>query len=224
MEHSADLELAAACVAGDAGALARFDREHLTGVGTYVCRIDAAAQFAEEVRQRLRERLLVAPAGERPRIADYAGRGPLAGFVRAAAVRIAIDLKRLRTDEPMGPEEVAQLPLDAADPEVALVKARYRDAYQEALRDALGRLSPRERNLLRMSFVDGMTVDHIGVVYKVHRATAARWVADARQRVVDDLYATVAARLRLNRADLDSLTALVHSEIHLSLSRLLSSR
>jgi hypothetical protein len=46
---------------------------------------------ADEVKQRLRERLLV---GSITRIVGYRGQGPLGAWLRVASVRIAIDISR----------------------------------------------------------------------------------------------------------------------------------
>jgi hypothetical protein len=40
-------------------------------------------------------------------------------------------------------------------------------------------LSRRDRNLLRYQYFDHLTVDDIGALHRVHRATAARGVARA---------------------------------------------
>jgi RNA polymerase sigma-70 factor, ECF subfamily len=199
----ADLYLACACAAGDAKAIAAFERAVLSEVGHFIARIDASPQFADEVRQALRERLLVARAGAPPRIADYTGRGPLGAWVRVVAVRVAIDLRRDADDH-------RHLSTTQAD-------------YEAAMREALAALDAKERNLLRMHVVDGLTVDRIGLAYRVHRATAARWVQAVRQKLLDDIYRRLGERLHLSPAELDSLTALVQSQLRVSLTGLLLS-
>ena len=62
-------------------------------IDTALTRLGREPMFVDEVRQVLRTKLLVGD-GAPPKIADYSGRGPLDGWVRAAAVRAAIDLKR----------------------------------------------------------------------------------------------------------------------------------
>jgi RNA polymerase sigma-70 factor (ECF subfamily) len=214
-----DLYLACACAAGDAAALQVFERQILGEVGRFVRRIDPSPELAEEVRQALRERLLVARPGELPRIADYSGRGPLGAWVRVAAVRLAIDLRRKRGEAPLPVDEAA--PAGELDPEAALLRARHQDDYQAALREALATLSVRERNLVRMHFVDGMTVERIGVVYQVHKGTASRWIQAVRQKLLDETYRGLGARLRLSPSELVSLTAMMQSQLHVSLSGLL---
>src|SRR5260221_7125848 len=85
--HGADLYLACACAEGAAGALAEFEKEHLSQVPSYVARIGRDPTFVQEVCSRLRERLLVAQGKRPPRIAEYSGRGALSSWLRIAAVR-----------------------------------------------------------------------------------------------------------------------------------------
>src|SRR5439155_27001611 len=67
------------------------------------------------------------------------------------------------------------------DPETALLRARYASAANEALREAFASLDARERNLLRQHFVDRLSIDDLGPLYGVHRATVARWLERARE-------------------------------------------
>ena len=50
------------------------------------------------MRQRLRERLFVGSDGEPARLASYSGRGPLGTWVRIAAIRLALNLRRSERD------------------------------------------------------------------------------------------------------------------------------
>ena len=57
----------------------------------------------------------------------------------------------------------------------------------------------------------------------VHRATAARWVAHAREALVGGVRRTLETRFRIGSDELDSLLRLVHSRLELSLGLLLTS-
>ena len=63
--------------------------------------VDAAPSFVDEVLQRLRTRVLVPEDGRSPRILDYAGRGSLENWLRAGALRLALNARR---DARRGPE------------------------------------------------------------------------------------------------------------------------
>ncbi|MBA3539551.1 MAG: transcriptional regulator, partial [Deltaproteobacteria bacterium] len=89
------------------------------------------------------------------------------------------------------------------------------------LREAVAALEPRLRAVLRMSFVDSLTIDEIGAVYAVHRATAARWIQRACEAVLAHTRDALAVRLALSGTELDRMTALVQSQLDVSVSQLL---
>jgi RNA polymerase sigma-70 factor (ECF subfamily) len=78
--------------------------------------------------------------------------------------------------------------------------------------------------LLRLHLVNGLTVEAIGKMYGVSQPTASRWLAAARATLLDDIKATLAARLGASSEELASLAGLVASRLDLSLSALLRSR
>jgi RNA polymerase sigma-70 factor, ECF subfamily len=221
LEHhgdDADLYLACACAHADPVAHQLLEHHVFAEVAGFIARVDSSPQVADEVRQQLRERLLVAREGQPPRIAEYAGLGPLGAWVRVAALRLALDV----VTGP-APVEFTEAPALAApnDPELALIRSRYQGAYQEALRDSVQALDVRERTLLRMNVIDGLSVDRLGEVYGVHRATAARWLTRAREHLLDETYRLLSERLKVPLGELRSLTKLLRSDLHLSLQRLL---
>ena len=126
----------------------------------------------------------MAPPGARPRIGEYAGRGPLQAWVRVAAVRAALDLLRAGGARGGGEVEPEDLAADVVSPEVDYVKERYRPQFKAAFQDALRALDSEQRNVLRLHVVEGLNIDEIGALFKVHRSTVARWIAAARQQVL----------------------------------------
>jgi len=217
-EHAADLYLAYACSVADTRALAAFDGHFITKVDAFVARVDSSPEFAAEVRQNLRTRLLVSDDGSPPRIARYSGQGPLGAWLRMAAMRVALDLKRARGCV-LAADRVPEV-ADRANPEVQLLKKRYASEYQAALREAWSRLSVRERSVLRQHFVDGNSIDQVATVFQVHRATAARWINAAQEHLLDHVLSILGDRLRLPQSELQSIARLVQSELHLSLNHL----
>src|SRR5438270_9295935 len=85
--HASDLWLAHGCAIRHDVAIRAFDREVLAHVGALLARLQPTPQLVDDVRQQLSHKLLVAAPGAQPRIAEYAGRGPLAAWVRVAASR-----------------------------------------------------------------------------------------------------------------------------------------
>ncbi|HEY4122759.1 MAG TPA: sigma-70 family RNA polymerase sigma factor, partial [Byssovorax sp.] len=178
--HAGDLLLAVACAAGDAAAHAAFCEALDPVLVRALERVDPRPHFVADAAQTVRERLLVGgDAG--PRIVEYAGRAPLRAFLRAVAVRTAISLRRRRAE---GEHEELASHRHAAglsqSPEVQYLKARYKDEFERSLRAAMESLTPRERALLRLSLVEGLSIDVVGARYRVGRSTAARWIAAAR--------------------------------------------
>lgn len=218
---SEDLYLARACLAGDRAALDSLQRAVLVPVSRAVRRVDASDAFVDEVLQLTRMKLLVGGARQEPRLAEYAGRGALRRWTEAVALGVAVALKR---------GAVKTLPLDdtplvselrTADPELALMQERYRPAFRAAFAEALSGLSPRDRNLLRLSLVQNLGVESLGTLHQVHASTISRWLARARQSLLEDTRAALARRLALTNSQLDSLLRVMDASLAVSLSSLL---
>ena len=221
--HATDLYLACACAQGVPRAIAAFKEAYATEVATALIRLGNSAAFADEVMQQLLVRHLVPAEGRPARIAEYAGRGALAAWVRVAATRLAIDLRRRdKRHASSPPEAFFDLQDPAIDPELGYLRSRYAAEFNTALRKSFDSLEPRERNVLRMHFVDGLSIDDIGALYRVHRATAARWIAGARRKMLSDTRARLSEQLTLTPSQFDSLMRLVRSELDVSLQRLVS--
>ena len=124
--HATDLYLACACVHGDRSALEALDVHFLSRIDHHVLPVEKTVQFVDDVRQRMREELLL--AGKRPvgKIADYSGRGPLAGWLRVVAVRTALNLRRSQATAPDTDDLDAAKRMNscAPDPELDYLKTR----------------------------------------------------------------------------------------------------
>jgi RNA polymerase sigma-70 factor (ECF subfamily) len=173
----------------------------------------------DEVKQRLLELLFVRAGISPPAIVGYSGRGALLSWLRSIAVRTAVPLLRAsRRDAPVG--AVVDLPA-AGDVELAYLKARYREPFRAALEESFGALTRRQRNLLRQHFLDGLGIDELGALHQVHRATAARWLAEARETLLRETRRQLAERLALEPDDLDGILQAVMSQLHVTLRRVL---
>ena len=219
--HAADLWIAAACAEGDALALAAFDERYIAPLGAVLGPTGLDGDQIDEVKQELRRKLLVSDGGA-PRIADYSGRADLRTWLRTAAVRTSIDLIRRRRDVPVEEEELAALPAIADDPELAHMKERYRGELGTAIAEAIALLVPRDRLLLKYHYIDGLSIDRIGAIYDIHRATAARWVASAREALGVQAQRLLSARLGVTSSQLRSIARMVESQLDLSIQRLLA--
>lgn len=212
-----ELYLACACAAGDSIAIRAFEARYFTCVPSVVRRLQLPDDDAHEVAQTLRQRLFVgglASAG----VLAYAGGGRLAGLVQVAATRIAINLRRGR--QRLADEPAPDVPAVASD--TIYAKAEYRERVKQAIEDAAAALAPRDRTLLRLHLVERSSIDDIAALYRVHRATAARWIQSARETLVAHTRKSFLAATRLDAHDEAGLASFVESQLTLSLSRILS--
>ena len=219
--HPGELALAQAASRGHAAAIEMLERTH-RGVLEAICwRYASPGHSAADLRQILREKLYVAPPGGRPKLAEYAGRGELASWLRITAVRVFLDLGKRKDRARESPTDDGELAMpDPSDLSLEVIKAEYRAAVAEAMRDAAAGLDLADRHLLHQHFVAGLSIDELGVALGIHRATAARRVARARETLVERTRGLLIARLRLASEELDEVIGMVLSRLDVSIPRL----
>ena len=217
--RTADLRVACGCALGDRGAILVLESVCIAHAQGALRKRSIGEEIAEEANQNVRERLLV--GNGRPRILDYDGTGDLKSWVRVVVVREAIHLSKQGKKEVPLSYDLLEAPSAADSPEIAYFKAHYRAEYKDAFEAAVQALTARERALLRQQVVLGMSIDEIGLVYQVHRATAARWVEAARTAVLVRSRQELALRLRLPHAEIEAIVRMIESQLVLSMSRLL---
>lgn len=218
--HAVDLYLACGCLRGDRAALEAFETRVLPEIASAVRRLAPDPDFVAEVHQRVRAHLFV---GDAPRIADYQGHGPLAAWVRIVAVRFGLQLLRTaRTTARQHGALAAEPELPFPDLERDLIKESYRVPFREAFAGALATLSPHERNVIQLHFIEGLSLSELGKLHGVNKSTVSRWIAHARTRIETELRTRLQDKLGLHEDDLDSLLGVLRSRIDLSLERLLA--
>jgi len=222
LEHAPDLFLACACLRGDPKAIAFFEAHFLAQVPQFLSRVESDAEAVAELLQEVREKLLLAPLGKKPKLAEYNGQGPLGAWLRVVAVRVALDRKRARPREVPQGEISDALLAPSDDPELDYLRVRYAAEFRSAFHDALLGLEPKSRTVLRMHILDGLNIDRIGAVYGVHRATVARWIADARAWLFEKTRKILSERLSLEPREFESVLRLVGEDLDASVRRLLA--
>jgi len=215
-----ELHLAIACARGDNAAVAAFDRAYLEVVPQALAGMKLPKATVDDVRSAVRDKLLFADGDRPPRILDYAGRGRLRGLVQVSATRTAIDRIRLEEKEVELPACELAAPTDVA---MSLIKAQYRAAFAAGFARAVATASRRDRNLLRLHFLGGVTLEQLAQMYNVHRATVVRWLAVARDAVFAATREHVATEIAAPSDELDEMFDLVKSRVELSVERLLAS-
>lgn len=215
--HISDLYLACACARGDVQAFAAFDERCLDQLDRLLARMGLDADLGAEVKQAIRSRVLVSD-GRPPEILDFSGRGDLRGWVRIMAVRQALRrMDRARRDVSVEDDELLERMVAPGNPELDYAKGIYRKEFKQAFEDALRALPDRERTVLRQQYIDGLTIDELGQLYRVHRSTAARLVARARTLVLEATRAQMMCQLDVQSQDLDSIMRMIRSQIDISL-------
>jgi RNA polymerase sigma-70 factor (ECF subfamily) len=218
--HWADLAIACVSLGGARAALEMLDRRYLHPLVTELRRTPRHAAHVDEAAQHLRERLWVAQDGRPARLSEYAGRGPLAGWLRVALLREVSNARR--SAAPRGTPLHPDVSVGAAvSPELQVLRARDQAVLEGALRQAVAALTAEERTLLRLHFIDGLGLDRLSRLFQIHRATAARRLAVARKRLREETVARIKLDLRLDTVELESWIGLVRSHLGLSVGALI---
>jgi RNA polymerase sigma-70 factor, ECF subfamily len=226
--HTDDLYLARACALGDRHAVLAFERHCIQGLENALSRYNDFSDLAAEVKQRVREYALVGHDSS-PGIEAFRGLGDLRGWVRIIAVREAIDLvhqrRRLSQRETaVGDDALLHAFVTPSDPELEHVKARYVEEFQQAFGAALRDLPPRDQTWLRQHVIDGLSIDQLGALYRVHRATAARHLQRIRLAVLTATRQRLASQLRVRPSEIDSILRLIRSRLQVTLRWLVRRR
>ncbi|HXX66137.1 MAG TPA: sigma-70 family RNA polymerase sigma factor [Polyangiaceae bacterium] len=220
--HASDMYLACACSRAVAPALRALDRMLEEDVARAVASIDSSPAFVEETLQQVRERLLISKSSGPSKIADYAGRASLKTWLCTVGVRSAISARRRRDarHHRSAPSEDVRLANNA--PELDYLRRSYKETFENAVRSSILLLPSKQRLLLRLNVVDGMSVDRLAPMYRVSRSTAARWLASARRELLETVRRQLRSQLGVTSAELESLAADIRSQIDVSLPGLLA--
>lgn len=222
-----EIGLAAAAAAGDRRAQKTLHDDYLSVVDEALAHMHLDSALASDIKQVVLEKLLIAAPGEPTRLQTYAGQGKLRGLIKVVAVRAGLsELRKARREVAM-PDAGADIFEHApatVDPELAFIKQRYRAEFKAAFEDAIEELSERERNLLRLHLLRGVTLDALAEIYGVHRATVVRWLARARERVMTTTRDHLGQRLDIGRSQIETVMKWIGGGLDASVSRVLRTR
>jgi len=216
-DHADDLDLARACLEGTASALETFRARHEPDIDVALQRLGLDAGTAGDVKSTVLEKLFAPPE---PKLARYAGQGPLGAWVKAVATREAMSLQRTAARR-RDLLETAGEALSPMDPELAFLKRHYRDAFREAFHAAVEGLDAEDKLVLRYRFVDALTLPQLAAACGIHRATAARRLATLRTRLFDGTRQHMIEHLEVPEAELESIFRLIQSNFEVSMRKLL---
>jgi RNA polymerase sigma-70 factor (ECF subfamily) len=222
-----ELLLACACSAGDETAIMKLEARYFPLVAAALGRLRLPAHAVDEVLQQLRAHLFARRPAAEMGIASFRGRGALASWLKVSAVRMGgqlIEQAQANGDGAGGDAALARLPGASTNLEQQYARRWSKEAFEQAFAAALQELSDRDKALLRLHHIDGVSLEQLGTLYRTHRATVARWLAMARQRLLDGTRAGLAERHRLPLAECDSIIREAQSQLELTLRSLLSAR
>jgi RNA polymerase sigma-70 factor (ECF subfamily) len=224
--HASDLLLAKRCSEGNGDALAKFDSEFLGLVSVAGRKLKMTDMQCDELRQQVRLKLLVVTAqGGAPKISNYAGSGALRSWVYATGLRTGLnELRRIgRAPMPAGDEQLlVAMPDRNDDQELQYMKELYRTAFKDAFRASMAGLEDRLSNVLRHYYLDEMTLEQIGTLYRVHKTTVMRWVNKAHAELELETKQRMVAHLKLAPSEVESVMRLIQSGIQIGLASVLA--
>lgn len=223
---AAEVWLCVACASGCHAAHVAFDERHVALLAAPLRAMGLDAAAIDDVKQRVRDKLLGPGPGGVARLPGYAGDGRLQGLVKVVGMRLALDALRARSRRPdLGntgdATTVARLMDGELGPEMRLLAREQRELVRSALHEAIAALPAVDRGVLRLHLLEGLGIDEISALHAIHRSTAARWLVRIRERIGQLARETLHAAMGLDHARIDSLLRAVDSQIDLSLSRIL---
>jgi RNA polymerase sigma-70 factor (ECF subfamily) len=222
--HVADLYLACGCTLGIPEAVRIFEAMLGSQIAVALRHMHLQPSAIDELRQMMREKLLVGGAGRAPQIAKYAGRGPLRGWMRVVITRTALNKLREQTHEVSLEEALLDLPATGTcDPLLSCLRDRFGAAVDRALEGAMRVLTVDQRVLLRQRFVDGVTTEQLARLHRKHRITMARRINAILRALRARTEALLANEVGCGHSTAVSIVNLVLSQAHVSIRRYLES-
>jgi len=216
-----DLYLVYAYGHGLAAAHEALEQRHLGRARAALRRIGAPEAQIADILQELRRRLIEMrhPShGQK----SYQGRGDLGAWLCVSAVREAgLQRKRRSREFPIEAVCGSFSMLSDKDSEAALLEKTCKPEFTGALREAMATLDTKERTVLRYHFIDHLTIDHIGVLYGVHRATAARWISQARETLCARTIDFLRRRIPVSEESFNRMAVLLESQLQTEIDALL---
>lgn len=221
-----DLILAKYCAEGNTEAINVFESVFLPLVSAAGRKLRMSDEQCEELRQAVRLKLLVTGKnGSLPKIANFAGTGPLRSWVYATGLRTGLnELRRIgRAPIPAGDEQLlVAMPDKNDDQELQYMKELYRSSFKQAFRDAIAALPSRLANVLRHYYLDELTLEEIGLLYRVHKTTVMRWVNKAHAELESNIKAKMISKLNMKESEVESVLRLIQSGVQLGLASVLA--
>lgn len=218
--HAAELVLACACSDGEPKALAIFEATYFDEVPRALKKLGRPAELAKDTAQIVRMHLFASNEGRSPKISGYLGQGSLRRWLRVVITRCVIDATAHKDNNVAIEDDVLSMLLgvDTNHPELLYMKEFYRDLFRRAFAASFRLIDADERLLLTYAFKDGLSVDVIARILGVHRATAARRVVKAHEKLAELVRKTVREEASISVPEYEQLTRWIQSQLSIHLS------
>jgi RNA polymerase sigma-70 factor len=218
-----ELYLACACLHHVPLAPETFEQHYLRKLPRLLRNRERSAAALDEICQLTSVKLLVSTPEGPPKIAEYRGKGELLSWVRITAMRIAAKQQVLQKPTVDPEEELVQPLLNGAGeaPELAFIKQHHQEDLRHAMREAFASLSDEDRYLLRLYYVDRLSMYALEPLLGLSQPTISRRLRDIREKVRKETLRQLQEHLKLSQQDFQSFIQLLDSQFELRLSQLL---
>ncbi len=108
------------------------------------------------------------------------------------------------------------------DRTLEILRGKYAAEFGRALREAFASLDAQEKNVLRLHFQEGLSLNQIGAMYQVNKSTISRRMARARDLLLERTRSRLVESLSMPPAELQSLLEELGPRLDLSLSSVLA--
>jgi RNA polymerase sigma-70 factor, ECF subfamily len=218
-EIGADLYLAFACYERLPGAIQCFHQAYALKIRGIGRNFGNSECFADEVLQRVSEKLFVA-SGTQPGIVQYRADAPLSAWINTVARRLALRQAKSAHPERFLDEDVlANEIAETCDQELSLLREQHREIVRAALASALRQMPKREQRFLQLNLVAGISMDRIGKIYGLSQSSVSRKIQRAIRNVICSAKEEVREKLRVSSEEIESIFKLIQSCIDLTLSQ-----
>src|SRR6185436_18553177 len=139
------------CIRGDFYAIRALYATYLRSAARTAMRhTRASAEQADEVAAVLRLLLFIDEPPRKAACRTFSGRSTLKHYVTIIATRELVDMiQQGNRARPLEDDEILSSVIPASDPELSLLRNRYRDEVDASFRSALAKLGERSRAVLR---------------------------------------------------------------------------
>jgi RNA polymerase sigma-70 factor len=218
--HVSDLYLAHGCELGIPAALSAFAATYLSTIDLYLEHFRNSTVRSDEVRRELEDTLLFGRRTPPGRIGQYRGNGPLRNFVATAARNLAISMLRSRERHMVSDFDNLATQLGSSEGTDGIATARDEGVVRDAVRSALLGLDRRQRTIVRLHLVRGVTFTKIACMLKVNQSTVSRTFDAA----LHTLYRAIRRELRelrgMSESEMQSIIHDVRGRLELTWSRI----